>query len=122
MASSERFVERSGAPVVLWIALVVPPLAVLADLELGYGLAPRACADGSAAELLAVSALAVLVAAAAGVVAWRVGMRAPREEPHAAATLRGGHAFLAVSGLVLAASSCLLSLAMALVRVFARCG
>jgi hypothetical protein len=114
--------RRAGAPVALWLALAVPPLALLADLEVGYALAPRACRDGSGVELLVSSALALALTAASGVVAWRAGLRRAREEPHSSEALRRGQVFLARGGAVLAAAVALVLVAMAAVRAFQGCG
>jgi hypothetical protein len=115
-------IHRAGAPLALWIGIALGPLAFFADLQAGYSLAPAACADGTGYELLLSSALAALVAAAGGWLAWRVGTRREREQPHGSEALLRGHRFLAVSGAVLSAGSLLLILGMAIVRVLQSCG
>jgi hypothetical protein len=114
--------HRAGAPLRLWLGLFLPPLAVLADLQAGYALAPWACADGGARELLASSALAAALALAGGALAWRSGGEWPRAHPHGSLALRRGQGFLALAGAVLAAGSLLPIAGMALVRGVQGCG
>jgi hypothetical protein len=121
MPAQGSSIHRAGAPLLLWVGVLLPPLAFLADLEAGYALAAPACADGAGFELLASSALAALLATGGGLLAWRVGTRRQREQPHGSDALRRGHLFLAIAGAVLAAGSVLLIVAMALARVLQGC-
>lgn len=106
--------ERLGAPVLLWIAVGLPPLVFLADLTIAYALAPPACRDGGATELLLGSALALALVAASGVLAWRIARGlAPDAEP--------GRAFLARGAVVLAAATFAVLLALALPRALYGC-
>jgi hypothetical protein len=55
----------------LWIGLLVPPLACLANLEITYALVPTACSTGNMTPVHLVNLVYLLVAAWAGLVAWR---------------------------------------------------
>jgi hypothetical protein len=113
--------HRMGAPLWLWIALAVPPLAALGDLEIAYALAPRACGDGTARELLLVSLASFGAAGAATAVAWRIARAYLRDNPHAAQAKREAFALLGWVAIALGLAACLTIAAMAVPRLALSC-
>jgi len=55
----------------LWAGLLVPPLAFLANLEVGYALVPTACKAGNQGMIHLVHLVFLLLSLAAGLIAWR---------------------------------------------------
>jgi hypothetical protein len=54
----------------LWTGLLLPPLALLANLEIAYALVPSACSRGSTVSLHLVHVASLLLVAGAGLTAW----------------------------------------------------
>jgi len=85
----------------IWPALFIPQLAFLALLTINYGLEPWACEYQISWPLHLSAAIALVLVAAAGALAWRdwhgVGYRKPDDSTDAATRVR----FLSVSGLML---------------------
>jgi hypothetical protein len=55
----------------LWIGLLLPPVVVLADIEIAYALVPAACSSRTALPIHLVHALAMLLVLFGGLTAWR---------------------------------------------------
>jgi hypothetical protein len=55
----------------LWTGLLLPPIVVLADIELAYALVPAACSSKSNLPVHLVHALAMLLVLFGGLIAWR---------------------------------------------------
>ena len=70
-----EFKEGAG-PAQLWLSVLAPPLAALTQLQTNYALVLWACGRGRTWPLHLVAFLALLVAAGAGVLAWRNWLRA----------------------------------------------
>lgn len=93
--------KQTGGNFALWVGLLLAPVAWGAQQGALYTMVPWACATGHAVVLHAVSAAAVVVAAAGALIAWRSWAHAGREESD---DDRGGararSRFLAVLGIV----------------------
>jgi len=85
----------------LWIGLLLPPIAVLADLEISYALVPTACSSRSALLIHVVHGAGLLLVLAGGFTAWRhwrtLGGRWPETEGGPLARSR----FLAGAGVLI---------------------
>ena len=55
----------------LWIGLLLPPIAVLADLTIAYALVPRACATRNTLPIHLAHAGGLLLVLGGGLAAWR---------------------------------------------------
>lgn len=78
-----------------WFAILAPPLAWAAQQQLSYQWVPSACSTGATGWLHVIHAVALVVALAAGAVAWRERSRQPAPEPPAPAR----HRFTTLFGL-----------------------
>ena len=63
--------RSSRTVALLWLGVLAAPAAFMLDLTASFALVERACETGGSALLWAVTGAAVVVAAAAGVHAWR---------------------------------------------------
>jgi hypothetical protein len=54
----------------LWVGLLIPPLAFLANLEVSYALVPTACKVGNQSMIHLVHLVFLLLALGAGLIAW----------------------------------------------------
>jgi hypothetical protein len=69
----------------LWIELLAGPVAWFISLCLSFALAPWTCSLGSKPALFAIQALALLIAATSGWLAWKEWRQVGREFPGEAA-------------------------------------
>jgi hypothetical protein len=83
----------------LWTGLLLPPVAVLLDINVGYFLVTQACLHRNIVPLHLVHLGAMLLAMLGGLAAWRlwqnVGRGMPHDEPGPPGTTR----FMAATGL-----------------------
>jgi hypothetical protein len=80
---------REGpAPILQWIGLLLPAATFFAHLQVGYVLIPWTCVVKQPAWVHIIGIMAVVVAGAGTLAAWRTWMRAGREVPG-----EGGGAF-----------------------------
>lgn len=84
----------------LWLALLAPPVALLANQVAVYGLVPKACANGWRLPLQLIPVLLLAVSLAAGVVAWRSWRALGPEWPGADARRTTRARFMAVVALM----------------------
>jgi len=82
----------------LWIGPLLPPVGWFAYLLVNYMLVPRACTTGTALPLYVTTLVALLTAAGAGVVAWRVWQDVEPKWPDEASGVIPRSRFLAVLG------------------------
>lgn len=97
--------SHTGAPErreirALWTGLLLPPVAVMANLEIAYALVPGACSARNELPVHLVHLICLLLAIGGGLISWRrwsaMGRQWPGEEGGFAATAR----LLAVSGVL----------------------
>jgi hypothetical protein len=84
--------RRSRAP---GAALFLPPLAVLANIEIGYALVSAACASRNTLPLHLVNTVWLVVAIGGGLIAWRSWEAVGREWPDGEAAPLGRSRLLA---------------------------
>ena len=113
-AGAERaageFKEGAG-PGTLWACLLAGPLAALAQLQTNYALVLWACGSGQTWPLHLVSLLALLVAAAAGLFAWRNWRKAGTAWDDDGAGVLPRSGFMAAVGMLVSAHSALVIIA-----------
>ena len=84
----------------LWFGILAAPIAFLLNLQLSYMLVPRACTTGHHVILHLVPLGAILLAASAGVCAWRNWQRTAQVRSSQAAGVLQRSRFMAVLGLL----------------------
>jgi hypothetical protein len=93
-AEITKDLEIRTSSVMLWLALLAPPLAWAADLQLRYALIEWACANHRQSLLTLVSAPLLLVALSGAIVGWRYAHHdAPRVKFMALGAIALGCAF-----------------------------
>ncbi|HEX8558088.1 MAG TPA: hypothetical protein VF668_08310 [Pyrinomonadaceae bacterium] len=116
-----EFKEGAG-PGLLWASVLAGPLAALAQLQANYALVLWVCGSGQAWTLHAVSALALLASAAAGLLGWRNWRRAGAEWEDGGAGVLPRSRFMSAVGMMVSAHSALVVVAQWLaVFVFSPC-
>jgi len=98
-ASAQNDESQVRGPSRLWIGLL-PPLGWFVYLLVNYMLVPQACAAGTVLPLYIATVVALLTAAGAGVVAWRIWQQVEPEWPDEAGGVIPRSRFLAVLGLL----------------------
>jgi hypothetical protein len=73
--------EPQPAPVAQWVGLFLAPAVFAAHLQISYVLVPWACLRSGDVWVHVVDVLAIALAALGTVVAWRVWVRAGRDDP-----------------------------------------
>ena len=104
------FKEGAG-PGVLWACVLAGPLAALAQLQANYALVLWVCGTGRAWSLHAVSLAALVVAAGAGLLAWRNWRRAGADWDDGGAGVLPRSRFMSAVGMLLSAHSALVIIA-----------
>ena len=102
MPSARASTRGNREEIVLWTAALTPVFAWIAAQQLDFLLSAWVCATGNRWVFHAVTALALLAAAAGGTVSWRRWKELPAEKGRED-RVRSRHRFLAGGGLVLAA-------------------
>ena len=105
-----EFKEGAG-PGVLWAGVLVGPMAALVQLQANYALVLWACGSGQTWPLHLVSLLALLLAAGAGLLAWRNWRRAGAEWDDDRAGVLPRSGFMAAVGMLVSAHSALVIIA-----------
>jgi hypothetical protein len=59
----------------LWLGLLLPPIAVLADLAIAYALVPAACSSRNTLPIHLVHGAGLLLVLLGGLTAWRIWRR-----------------------------------------------
>jgi hypothetical protein len=95
----------------LWIGLLLPPVVVLADIEIAYALVPAACSSRNALALHLVHGIALLLVLAGGLTAWRNWRVVGREWPDSEGGPLARSRFLSGVGVSLSALCVLVILA-----------
>jgi hypothetical protein len=105
-----EFKEGAG-PGLLWACVLAGPLAALAQLQANYALVLWACGSGGTWALHAVSLLALLVAAGAGLLAWRNWRKAGARWEDGGAGVLPRSRFMSAVGMFVSAHSALVVIA-----------
>ena len=105
-----EFKEGAG-PGLLWACMLAGPVAALVQLQANYALVLWACGAGRTWPLHLVSLLALLVAAGAGLLAWRNWLRAGAEWDDDRAGVLPRSGFMAAVGMLVSAHSALVIVA-----------
>jgi hypothetical protein len=114
--------KESAKPFVLWACVLAGPLAALVQLQANYALVLWVCGSGQRWVLHAVSLLALLVTAGAGVLSWRNWHRAGAAWEDEGAGVLPRSRFMAVVGMLVSAHSALVVVAQWIaVFVFGAC-
>ena len=85
---------------VLWTGLLLPPLAVLANLEVGYAFVTRSCDRGDQLPIHLTHLACLLLSLGGTWAAWRVWQAEGREWPGAAGGAVGRTRFMAGMGIL----------------------
>jgi hypothetical protein len=116
-----EFKEGAG-PLTLWACVLAGPLAALTQLQANYALVLWACGSGQTWALHLVSLLALVVAAGAGLLAWRNWRRAGALWEDDGAGVLPRSRFMSVVGMLVSAHSALVVVAQWIaVFVFSPC-
>ena len=105
-----EFKEGAG-PLTLWACVLAGPLAALTQLQANYALVLWACGSGQTWALHLVSLLALVVAAGAGLLAWRNWRRAGALWEDDGAGVLPRSRFMSVVGMLVSAHSALVVVA-----------
>lgn len=101
-----------------WFPILIPPLAALVQQSTSYALVAMECAEQRRLPVHAVAVVALLVALAGIVVAWRDWRAAGVAVPQDAGDQRSRARFLAIMGVSISALMALVMIAMWLTAVF----
>jgi hypothetical protein len=104
----------------LWAGVLVAPLAVMANIQAGYSLAPVVCEQWPKSMSHLVVASMLVLCIAGGLVAWRNWTVAGREWPEDSENPVARSRFLAAVGIAFSALCALLILAQWLGPIFLR--
>ena len=105
-----EFKEGAG-PGVLWACVLAGPMAALVQLQANYALVLWVCGTGRAWSLHAVSLGALVVAAGAGLLAWRNWRRAGADWDDGGAGVLPRSRFMSAVGMLVSAHSALVVVA-----------
>jgi hypothetical protein len=98
-ASSQTNRSHLRSQSLLWVGPLLPPMGWFGYLLVNYMLVPYACRTGSALLLYVTTLVALLMAASAGIVAWRIWQGVEPRWPDEADGMLPRNRFLAVLGL-----------------------
>lgn len=87
----------------LWFTVLAGPVVWFASLLAGFAIAPRACAHGARPLLLGVMAIALIVTASAGWLAWRLWRQSGVEMPGESGGTVTQHRGLGLAGVLMSA-------------------
>ena len=114
MAEADDQFTTWGGVLALWAGILGPAFAWALQMQAAYLLVQRACQSGRNTLLYIVTVAALLLAAGAGLIAWRKWQAAGRGQPDDAAGARPRGRFMAVLGLLMSAMFCLVIIAQGL--------
>ena len=103
--------------VALWTGVLAGPIAWLTSFQANFALAPAACALQAKLVLYAISVVALLVTAAAGVVAWQQWTGAGKEWPGQGGDTTARVRIMAIGGVLLSSTFFIVILAQAIPEV-----
>lgn len=102
-AHAEGEFARTKGQALLWLGVLIAPLAFLTHLEINYALVTRLCQSTHKLTLPLVTILFLLIAALGGFIAWRNWVAAGRKWPGEAGSIMERSRFMAVVGLLISA-------------------
>lgn len=103
MAEADREFRRWGEVLMLWAGVLVAPVAWILQMQAGYLLVQQSCMSGHNLSLHVVTAVALLLAALGGFIAWRNWEQAGGTWPDEEAGPTPRSRFMGAMGLLLSA-------------------
>lgn len=95
--------SRTRGHVLLWLGMLIAPLAFLTHLEINYALVTQLCQSTHKFTLPLVTILFLLISAGGGLIAWRNWKAAGHKWPVDAGSVMERSRFMAVVGLLISA-------------------
>jgi hypothetical protein len=110
-AEVPREFKEGAGPALLWLSVLAPPLAALAQLQTNYALVLWACGRAQTWPLHMVALLALLVSIGCGLLAWRNWQKAGADWTDDGAGPIPRSRFMAAVGMLVSAHSALVIIA-----------
>ncbi|MDQ3819194.1 MAG: hypothetical protein M3362_16170, partial [Acidobacteriota bacterium] len=99
----DKKLSQTGSQLLLWTGVLLAPFVWSTQMEVNYLLVPYACMTGHRVVLYLVTLVALILAAAGGLISWRNWQEAGREMPDDAGDARTRSRFMALLGLLTSA-------------------